>query len=962
LLNIAPSNGLLPGKPYGYEGPELDRQTVVDQIGSFNDGYARDAYATHFLNQGVIPFWNPYQGLGQPFLVVGSSATIYAINWLHSILPPAWWDIIFLLQWLLGSIFLYAYLRVLDIEQGPAMIGALAVLGCGTIAVYLPVREAVWLPLLLYAVERTYQEPAWRGRHIVLAIGVIGSITGGQPEVSFINLLAVTLYAVCRILTSRKTSARLTSAGLTWALVPGATAGLLISAPHWVNFANYAFSSFSEHTPDFDKGSIHLPLITIGSYVFPYFYGRIKLTPFSSAPFNWNYSAGWAAPLSLSFALASIACLRRKPRLVPAFLSVISILVLAKTFNAPGTGWISAVPYLQLVIFPRYAAFVPAFLLAGLSAFGISFLARAGNRAWLFWIGAWTAFVLVAFALAVFSVRPALARSAANADARQTFLVFGLGGLAWALIQPLGLFWVKSRWPGDSIALYAFAAFGILLQAAALAPGGYSLKTYSSLSILGLSSYITAALAIGFVRGKRMLIGVNVAAFAIVGVLPVFASAFGANGLPRRYNPLAAPPYLAVLSTLQEEGLYKSYSLGPVPGPDFAAPFELSSLDNVDPIAPIGTNGFMHRLDSDPGQSALYFVGHRRPAATLPTSALEQIKLNKRYYDLAAVKYLVTTDKVIGADDPNDYDSLAAFLNVASPVPVTEPLHATFTPATSEISAIEVPIGTYGRNNPGGVRLQVLDDAGRLLESSEVASMNLRNNGDCDFRLSRLKGLKKKPLGLVLDFRPESHDSMIAAYSPPDTSVIGFAFRALSPEKPFLLVFRDHETGTAVWENRGATPRVFLAPEVRSASSSEEALSRLDDIPDLSRAVLVEGSASQPDSDPSRPPGVLREFHLSPNEVTVKYSANTPGILTLVDAFSDGWHAEVNGHETPVLRVDGVFRGVRIDRPGDVSVHFWYRPPLWRLSLILCGLGLIILLLSYSLGFAGTGRNVSSSG
>src|SRR6516225_2243915 len=51
LLNIAPSNGLLPGKPYGYEGPELDRQTVVDQIGSFNDGYARDAYATHFLNQ-----------------------------------------------------------------------------------------------------------------------------------------------------------------------------------------------------------------------------------------------------------------------------------------------------------------------------------------------------------------------------------------------------------------------------------------------------------------------------------------------------------------------------------------------------------------------------------------------------------------------------------------------------------------------------------------------------------------------------------------------------------------------------------------------------------------------------------------------------------------------------------------------------------------------------------------------
>src|SRR5262249_49762858 len=150
LLNIAPSDGLVPGQPYGYQGPELDHQSVVDQIGSFNDGYARDAYATHCFGRGVIPFWDPYQGLGEPFLVVGPSPTLYPINWLHSLLPPAWWDLVFLLQWLLGGLFLYAYLRILDIDRWAALVGALTLFACGTISAYLPVREAIWLPLLLY--------------------------------------------------------------------------------------------------------------------------------------------------------------------------------------------------------------------------------------------------------------------------------------------------------------------------------------------------------------------------------------------------------------------------------------------------------------------------------------------------------------------------------------------------------------------------------------------------------------------------------------------------------------------------------------------------------------------------------------------------------------------------------------------------------------------------------------------
>src|SRR5262245_23177219 len=226
LIPIAPSDMVVPERPYGYKGPSLDWTTTVDPFGSMNVCYAFDAYTARCLRNGIIPLWNPYQGLGQPFLASGLSAVLYPVNWLHVVLPPAWWDVVFLLNWLLGALFLYGYLRILEIEPPAALVGALAMFSCGAIQVYLALREvpavAAWWPLLLYAIERTSREPDWRWRHAVLAVAIFCSVTGGQPEVTFISLLTAATYAAVRII----------SAGRSWlALVlrlgPGAAAGLL---------------------------------------------------------------------------------------------------------------------------------------------------------------------------------------------------------------------------------------------------------------------------------------------------------------------------------------------------------------------------------------------------------------------------------------------------------------------------------------------------------------------------------------------------------------------------------------------------------------------------------------------------------------------------------------------------------------------------------------------------------------
>jgi hypothetical protein len=943
LLHIAPSNTLVPGRPYHYSGPILDWTTTVDPYGSLNVCYAFDAYTAHCFGKGIIPFWNPYQGLGQPFLADGLPAVFYPANWLHLVLPPAWWDLVFLLNWLLGALFLYCYLKLIEIERPAALFGALAVFGCGAIQVYLPLREvpavAAWWPMLLYAVERTYRQPSWTGRHFALAAGVFCSIAGGQPEVTLVSLISILMYAALRILCARRRAL-----ALVLRLAPGAAAGLLLSAPHWLNFATYAFNSFSTHVPGAGNGAIQLRFETLASYLFPYFYGRVQTHAFGqSTGFYWVYSPGWAAPLCSFFALASIGSFVRRPRLTLGFLGLASALVLAKIFGVPLVHSLGSLPHLELVVFPRYASFLPGLGLAGLSAFGIAFLHGASNRTWLLWVTIWLLVACGAFALGLLSIWVPLRQAGPGSDARQTFFVFGLGGLTWALIQPVGLWWVNHRRPADWLAFYSCAFLGILLNAVAFAPKGYSVKIYAALSISGLAAYVVLVVASGWARNRRATIALCVMGVLSVAALPILAAALGRHGLNSRYNPLTPPPYLANLINLQEGGLYRSYSLDQMPDPDFACPFELTSLDNLDAICPTGTARFV--LDYlDFGLSGIMFTGNRSVGPAYGTAS-DQIKRNRRYYDLVAVKYFVTNGHTLSG---YLYDTSTVVPGPPHPVGMTGSFNSVFVSPADRFSSIEVLIGTYGRKNPGVLELRLLDESGTLIESSEIPSLDLTDNGYCRFTLSKAHELKGRTLRLTLSFRPASAESMVAAYVPADASALGFAFRIPPPEEDFREIYEDADTGAVIWENALAEPRVFLAPEIKPASSGQEALSRLKDIADLTRTVLIDPLIDhdvrpQPDPDPSRPAGALREFHLSPNEVRIKYSAELPGILTVTDSFSDGWHAEVNGKELPVLRVDGVFRGVRIETPRELDVRFWYRPPRWNLSLALCGLGALLL-------------------
>jgi uncharacterized membrane protein YfhO len=63
----------------------------------------------------------------------------------------------------------------------------------------------------------------------------------------------------------------------------------------------------------------------------------------------------------------------------------------------------------------------------------------------------------------------------------------------------------------------------------------------------------------------------------------------------------------------------------------------------------------------------------------------------------------------------------------------------------------------------------------------------------------------------------------------------------------------------------------------------------------------------------------------SDTEVVVDARAAGPGRLILLDTFYPGWHAEVDGRDTPIRPANAAFRAVALEQ-GRHRIRFSYRP------------------------------------
>ena len=177
--------------------------------------------------------------------------------------------------------------------------------------------------------------------------------------------------------------------------------------------------------------------------------------------------------------------------------------------------------------------------------------------------------------------------------------------------------------------------------------------------------------------------------------------------------------------------------------------------------------------------------------------------------------------------------------------------------------------------------------------------------------------------------------------------------------------------GVTLYGNDSALPRAFLvdrwrvAPEVVSAASvmSDDDFSPLQECVVLPQGdslnylavALPEGRGGKEKPAAGAVLGHCAIVTDAAERVAVKVDTPLPAILVLADTAAPGWRAQVNGTSTPLLKVNGLFRGVVVPS-GASTVTFVYRPIPFYVGAVVTAVALVILALAGMTALVRLGR------
>ena len=178
---------------------------VGDDFVSFYLGMKKFLHDEVVLN-GRIPLWNPYLFGGMPFWAHFESTIFYPLGFLFWFLEPVRaYGLTMFMHLALAGIWMYVLARSLGIGRFGAFASA-AIFACNGFVMAIlflghlsPIQSYVWLPLILYCLNRsTVSQYPWS--YAILAGALWGiQILAGAPQDAFYTFLAGCLFLVCTL-------------------------------------------------------------------------------------------------------------------------------------------------------------------------------------------------------------------------------------------------------------------------------------------------------------------------------------------------------------------------------------------------------------------------------------------------------------------------------------------------------------------------------------------------------------------------------------------------------------------------------------------------------------------------------------------------------------------------------------------------------------------------------------------
>jgi hypothetical protein len=331
------------------------------------------------LLHGHLPWWNYFEGLGQPLAGEMQAASLFPLTLLFAF--PAgllWFHICLELIAGFSTYFLTKRLGVPMIFATAA--GCLFALN-GTFAWVgnAVLNPIAFLPLLLLGIEMIYDSTQTKNNRgwYVAAIAVALAFYAGFPEVAYFNGLFAIGWAATRLFSLPRES-RLRAVGR---LGIGGGIGLLLSLPILIPFADfYKVANLGHHTAAID-GTAHISIHAVQMFFDPYVHGTL-FTNLAVASV-WGGIGGYFTASVGALALLGLFGKRLRPlRIYLAAWTVIGLcgawnfLELRKVWNL--------IPLIENVSFGRYIMSSCELSFIVLAAFGLMDLAESAKAKRLF--------------------------------------------------------------------------------------------------------------------------------------------------------------------------------------------------------------------------------------------------------------------------------------------------------------------------------------------------------------------------------------------------------------------------------------------------------------------------------------------------------------------------------------------------------------------------------------------------
>jgi hypothetical protein len=369
-LVLHPHSGILPGTPF-IDGNACQTTLSLGHLA-----------AEDWLH-GILPWWNPYTGVGLPLASEMQPAAFFLpfILLLHFHSGVL---LIKLAMQMLAGLACFGFLRQVGVARGPAVLGSVLFQCNGTFAWYAdaPMLPIAFLPLLLLGLERARTDASAdrRGGEAMIALAIAFSLLAGHPEVALLDGLLGLAWAAFRI----RGLSRRCGVAFIWKMAAGGLAGLALAAPVLIPF----LQDLRVSTLGFPRvpGGHALQPQHLAALLFPNIYGP----PHANWDFwFWTEAGGYIGAATAFLAVLSLFQRRASPHLLGGARWLLALWVfvwLAASFGAPWvTEALRLVPGLNEVWICRYCMPSVEFAFCVLAAFALDDDARSPGRLPVWW-------------------------------------------------------------------------------------------------------------------------------------------------------------------------------------------------------------------------------------------------------------------------------------------------------------------------------------------------------------------------------------------------------------------------------------------------------------------------------------------------------------------------------------------------------------------------------------------------